>query len=143
MIYSYFIFYKSSIIFSPNPCIYLYSKILKFFFAYKVLSIIILHIFLHFRLMHFIAMFYSFVYVRVSFNGYNLEVSSHKIVTQIHSQVSFSFLLVVEKVFFYIDLNFVYLVLYCSFSFTVINIKNRKTVECNHINVVINSVIKV
>ena len=43
--------------------------------------------------MHFIAMFYSFVYVRVSFNGYNLEVSSHKIVTQIHSQVSFAFLL--------------------------------------------------
>ena len=117
------------------------EKLLQFYFHLKFLFP--LHLFLHFRLMHFIAMFYSFVYVRVSFNGYNLEVSSHKIVTQIHSQVSFSFLLVVEKVFFYVDLNFVYLVLYCSFSFTVINIKNRKTVECNHINVVINSVIKV
>ena len=83
-----------------HPYVNIYSKILQFFFAYKVLSIIILHLFLHFRLMHFIAMFYSFVYVRVSFNGYNLEGSSHKIVTQIHSQVSSSFLLAVEKIFF-------------------------------------------
>ena len=71
-----------------------------------------------------------------------LRFSSHKIYIQVHSQVCFLFFLWFKK-FIFLDLNIVYLAHYCSFSFTLINIKNRNTIECNHITVNINSVLQV